>query len=62
MPQGFRDVLAYAIGYSAQANGYVLLLTDRYPNSDPAVYESAQRDPRRSDPSDRWRTTSGARD
>jgi hypothetical protein len=41
MPEGFRDVLAYTIGYSAQVNGYLLLLTDRYPNSDPAVYESA---------------------
>ena len=41
MPEGFRNALAYAIGYSAQATGYVLLLTDRYPNSDPAVYESA---------------------
>jgi hypothetical protein len=41
MPEGFRDVLAYTIGYSAQVSGYVLLLTDRYPNSDPAVYESA---------------------
>jgi hypothetical protein len=41
MPQGFRDVLAYTIGYSAQVTGYVLLLTDRYPNSDPTVYESA---------------------
>jgi hypothetical protein len=41
MPEGFRDVLAYTIGYSAQVNGYLLLLTDRYPNGDPAVYESA---------------------
>jgi hypothetical protein len=41
MPQGFRDLLAYVIGYSAQVGGYLLLLTDRYPNSDPAVYESA---------------------
>jgi hypothetical protein len=41
MPQGFRDVTAYAIGYSAQVVGYLLLLTDRYPNSDPAEYESA---------------------
>jgi hypothetical protein len=41
MPQGFRDLNAYCIGYSAQAIGYLLLLTDRYPNSDPAVYESA---------------------
>ena len=41
MPQGFRDLLAYSIGYSAQVNGYLFLLTDRYPNSDPAAYESA---------------------
>jgi hypothetical protein len=41
MPHGFRDLNAYCIGYSAQAIGYLLLLTDRYPNSDPAVYESA---------------------
>ena len=41
MPEGFRNVLAYVIGYSAQVTGYVLLLTDRYPNSDPAVYEAA---------------------
>jgi hypothetical protein len=41
MPHGFRDLLAYTIGYSAQVSGYVLLLTDRYPNSDPAIYEAA---------------------
>lgn len=41
MPQGFRDVTAYSIGYSAQVTGYLLLLTDRYPNSDPAEYEVA---------------------
>jgi hypothetical protein len=41
MPQGFRDVTAYAIGYSAQVTGYLLLLTDRYPNSDPAEYDAA---------------------
>jgi Domain of unknown function (DUF4389) len=41
MPQGMRDLAAYAIGYSAQVMGYMLLLTDRYPNSDPAVHESA---------------------
>ena len=41
MPQGMRDLAAYAIGYSAQVNGFVLLLTDRYPNSDPAIYDSA---------------------
>jgi hypothetical protein len=41
MPQGLRDLVAYAIGYSAQVSGYLLFLTDRYPNSDPTVYESA---------------------
>jgi hypothetical protein len=41
MPQGLRDVTAYSIGYSAQVTGYLLLLTDRYPNSDPAEYEAA---------------------
>jgi len=41
MPEGFRDALAYTIGYSAQVSGYLLLLTDRYANSDPSVYESA---------------------
>jgi hypothetical protein len=41
MPHGFRDLLVYAIGYSVQVTGYLILLTDRYPNSDPAVYEAA---------------------
>jgi Domain of unknown function (DUF4389) len=41
MASGLRDLAAYAIGYSAQVLGYVFLLTDRYPNSNPAVYESA---------------------
>lgn len=35
MPMGLRDLTAYALGYGAQANAYFLLLTDRYPNSDP---------------------------
>jgi hypothetical protein len=41
MPEGLRDMVVYSIGYSAQVSGYVFLLTDRYPNSDPAEYESA---------------------
>jgi hypothetical protein len=41
MPEGFRDVLAYTIGYSAQVSGYLFLVTDRYADSDPAVYEAA---------------------
>jgi hypothetical protein len=34
-PQGLRDLAAYGIGYVAQAGGYLLLVTDRYPTSDP---------------------------
>ena len=36
MPLGLRDLLTYCIGYTAQATGYFLLLTDRYPTTDPA--------------------------
>ena len=38
-PRGVRDLVRYAIGYSAQALGYLLLLTPRYPTSDPALAE-----------------------
>jgi hypothetical protein len=38
-PRGLRDLVAYAIGYGAQAGGYLLLLTGRYPSSDPALAE-----------------------
>jgi len=41
LPEGFRDVLAYTIGYSAQVSGYLFLVTDRYAESDPGVYEAA---------------------
>jgi hypothetical protein len=37
MPLGFRDLVAYAISYSAQVGGYLLLLTARYPDPDPAL-------------------------
>jgi Domain of unknown function (DUF4389) len=36
MTSGFRDLVAYALRYNAQALAYLLLVTDRYPNSDPA--------------------------
>jgi hypothetical protein len=36
MPGGFRDLLAYVLRYNAQVAGYLLVLTDRYPDSDPA--------------------------
>lgn len=38
-PRGLRDLEAYALGYGAQAGGYLFLLTDRYPTSDPALAE-----------------------
>jgi Domain of unknown function (DUF4389) len=37
MPEGLRDLGAYGIGYSAQVNAYVLLLTEQYPSSDPRL-------------------------
>jgi hypothetical protein len=37
MPRGLRDLTAYGIGYNAQVTAYFLLLTDRYPSSDPAL-------------------------
>lgn len=39
--EGLRNATVYSIGYAAQVYGYLFLLTGRYPNSDPAVYESA---------------------
>lgn len=36
MPGGFRDLVVYALRYNAQTIAYMLVLTDRYPNSDPA--------------------------
>ena len=38
-PRGLRDLIAFALGYAAQAGGYLFLLTPRYPNSDPAQAE-----------------------
>lgn len=35
MPRGLRDVAAYGLCYGAQLWAYLLLLTDRYPDSDP---------------------------
>jgi hypothetical protein len=44
-PRGLRDVTAFAIGYGAQAAGYLLLLTPRYPTSDPVLSEPYARLP-----------------
>jgi hypothetical protein len=38
-PRGLRDLVAYALGYAAQAGGYLFLLTPRYPTSDPSLAE-----------------------
>jgi hypothetical protein len=38
-PRGLRDLAAFAIGYGAQAGCYLLLLTPRYPTSDPRLAE-----------------------
>lgn len=37
MPQGFRNGAAWGIGYGAQLGAYLLVLSDRYPNSDPGA-------------------------
>jgi hypothetical protein len=36
-PEGFRNTVAYALRVAAQTYGYLLLLTDRYPQFDPAA-------------------------
>jgi len=38
-PRGLRDLVAFTLGYAAQAGAYLLLLTPRYPTSDPALAE-----------------------
>jgi hypothetical protein len=35
MPRGFRDMVAYCLNYGVQLGSYFLLITDRYPTSDP---------------------------
>ena len=34
-PQGLRDAQVYCLGYAAQVYGYLFLLTERFPTSDP---------------------------
>ncbi len=36
MPQGFRDLQAYGLRFLAQVGAYLFVLTDRYPDIDPA--------------------------
>jgi hypothetical protein len=49
MPEGMRDLGAIAIRYNAQAYGYLLLVTSRYPNAAPALQPPSGPD-LRSDP------------
>jgi hypothetical protein len=37
MPRGFRNLLAYGLRYSAQAYGYLFIMTEHYPNADPIL-------------------------
>lgn len=37
MPLGIRNLAAFGLGYTAQTYSYVLFVTDRYPNADPAA-------------------------
>jgi len=39
-PRGLRDLTTFAIGYGAQAGGYLLLLTPRYPTSNPKLAQA----------------------
>jgi hypothetical protein len=48
MPRGLRDLAAYALSYGARAWAYLLLLTSRYPSSDPLTAIGPL--PTRSDP------------
>jgi len=48
MPRGLRDLIAYALSYAAQFWAYLLLVTDRYPSSDPLTAIGPL--PTRSDP------------
>jgi hypothetical protein len=38
-PRGLRDLVAFTLGYAAQAGAYLFLLTPRYPTSDPELAE-----------------------
>ncbi|HEX5990138.1 MAG TPA: DUF4389 domain-containing protein [Solirubrobacterales bacterium] len=56
--RGLRDLIAYVLSYGAQAWGYLLLVTDEYPDSDPLTAIGPL--PTRSDPI-RMEVTDGTR-
>lgn len=37
VPRGLRNLIVHSLRYTAQVNGYIYMLTDRYPDSDPAI-------------------------
>jgi hypothetical protein len=39
MAEGLRDLIAYGVGYLAQAYSYMLLYSDRYPSADPLAID-----------------------
>jgi hypothetical protein len=39
IPSGLRDLVAYCVGYGAQVTAYLLLVSDRYPDSRPGLVE-----------------------
>jgi Domain of unknown function (DUF4389) len=45
MPRGLRDTGAFGLGYRAQVFAYVLLVTERYPSSDPHTMLAALEPP-----------------
>jgi hypothetical protein len=45
MPMGFRDLLAFTLRFGAQTWGYLLFLTDRYPDADPSAPPATQPTP-----------------
>jgi hypothetical protein len=45
MPTGFRDLLAFTLRFGAQTWGYLLFLTDRYPDADPSEPAATQPTP-----------------
>jgi hypothetical protein len=45
VPRGLRDLVLFALSYAAQTSAYLLLLTPRYPTSDPALAEPYTRLP-----------------
>ncbi len=47
MPQGFRDLLVYALRYDAQTTAYLFLVTERYPSADPFGQPVPEPPPRR---------------